>query len=677
MLSRGDYLEGVLLLVGLLGAALAAGVVLAQRTHRGAGPLAATVVAGVVASAVVVAAHQLPLMAGLLSRGAPVVVALALAAALIALVPHGRAPADPESPPSSRASWLVALAVAGLTTAGVLAFTIARSAELVTGEDALIYHLPQVARWMETGSLWQRDVFTPGVSGWSYPGTGNLLQLALVAPFRSTVFVGLMSLPFLALLGAATVGAAGVLGAPRAAAVLAAAAVVALPAVTAPALETAQVDAPMLAWFAAGGYLLLRHARGGTGADLGVGAIALGLALGTKWYGLAYVPLLVAIWGLARWRGGEPLKAVARDVAAVAGLVAGAGGVWLLRNWVEAGNPIHPSELQIAGLEIFGAPPDPVREAGGFAITHYATDADVWRDHLIPAFVRTLGLAAYALPLGALAALLLALRRPAARAIVATLVLAGLLALAYATLPFSAFGPEGRPILAFANTRYGVPALLVAVVAIAAVCGRQGRWRPLLEAALAIAALDGLRRGIEAGAAAWFAGVLAVAAAGAVAFALRRRALPGVPAAATIALLVAALVAGGEAWRMRLADRTYAELDPGVGVALRLLGERGRAGLAGPGRPDPFPVVLPLFGPRLEHEVEYVGRFVDDTLQRHRTRQAFLAALARGDYEVLWIGFGRRDAAQERRPPELDWARAAGWREVADSYQSVVLAPPR
>ena len=82
-------------------------------------------------------------------------------------------------------------------------------------------------------------------------------------------------------------------------------------------------------------------------------------------------------------RGWRP---VARDAAIVAGLIALAGGFWLLRNLVESGNPFFPVKVELLGVTVFDAPRDTFREAIGYPLTHYLTDWSIWREWIVPEY---------------------------------------------------------------------------------------------------------------------------------------------------------------------------------------------------------------------------------------------------------------------------------------------------
>ena len=92
--------------------------------------------------------------------------------------------------------------------------------------------------------------------------------------------------------------------------------------------------------------------------------------------------VVLAVWALERRRD------VVRPALVLGGFLLAGAGIWFARNWVRTGNPLFPQGLP----PLFDAPPDPLRELGGFTIAHYLFDADVWRDYLWPAMRIAFGL---------------------------------------------------------------------------------------------------------------------------------------------------------------------------------------------------------------------------------------------------------------------------------------------
>lgn len=115
------------------------------------------------------------------------------------------------------------------------------------------------------------------------------------------------------------------------------------------------------AFMAAFTQLLRMWARGSSGAwDVVLAGLALGLLMGSKATGIPAAALLLVAWlVLIVATGRGRLISSAGPVAAwpvAALLAAGAGGIWMIRNWMLFGSPIAPNGLTILGVEVFRGP---------------------------------------------------------------------------------------------------------------------------------------------------------------------------------------------------------------------------------------------------------------------------------------------------------------------------------
>ncbi len=613
-MTLGAFLSGALMLAVTLGTAAYAARVLARSWPAWS----------VLFSAVLILEHLVPLTLGILSRGTVLITtALVLAAALrvrgrrgLALPSHRFRPA-----------WLVPVVPA----AGVVAFLGAHAGEPSFSVDTLSFQLPQVARWIQTGSLWQLDQFFPDYSNATYPSHGNVLLLATTLPFDSTFLARLVAVPFAAGACALVYAGARELGAPHAAALLGAAVLAAAPVLARTALVGANTDPQFLFFLLAAVVILLRDRP----EERWVAAVAVGLALGTKWYALTVLPPLALIWLVAR-------RPALRLVVRMAVIALAVGGIWMLRNWVLAGNPLFPQPF--LGLN---APRDIYRETAGSSLFDYATDPTIWRVVLWPQF-RDL-LAAPGILLAVVP--LLALRRRGPRRAVAVMALAALAA--YALTPYSALGPPGNPVAAASSMRYALPGLALAamtlatapravlIVAGAAVIqGVSATYEPILPlsdvvlAALALTATLAL-------------------------FTRRPR--------TTAALAAAAALIGANAIRT---PSPYGTGEPAIAWLEANASADRTIALAGDWSVPGIAPTLPAFGPRLGNEVFYAGPFVDHMLRHERDPARFVARLQ--DADVLVVGRGFVPTATPA--PEEAWAQAAGFRVVAASDRLAVLS---
>ena len=684
MLTTGQYLVGALFFLATTGAVVAGAVLVTRRRLAHLTGSARVLALALVATTALLAVHLVPAALFVLSRETVLVAAvlwLAAAARVRPVVADAESRPEPLAP-ADRASSVAAGAAAGGFALYALALACTYLTEPSTAVDTVNFHLPGVARWIETGTIWQIDQFLPELSQGNYPNNGDVVLLAALLPWENDFLAQRAMYPFLALTVLAVYGIARELAASRAMAAAFAAVFGAIPIVLVPALVSALVDTVMLATFGAGVLFLLRHARTRATSDLVLAGLGLGIAFGTKWYGVTAAAVVLVTWAAASLLARRGARTVLRQGAALAGLIGLTGGIWLLRNLILSGNPVFPVEVAPLGITIFDAPHDRIRELAGFTIAGYLDDPSVWREYLIPSFRKYVAApgAFVLLYAGLAAAVLVAGRKrlPRVAAVGAALVCAAANLVVYSLTPYSALGPEDAPVLAGVNARYGMPALLIAAAAsAAAVAAVQARW--VRVAVLAIAALA-IVQGIGVDEVApstggWVAGLALVALALAAAWAHRREAVPRVPrgaVAAMAALAIAIAVAAGNEMQERFNDGRYAGEDAALDRLLAEAPGDRRIALAGLWTDDGISPVYPSFGPRLENEVEYLGRFVDEEFGRYPDRDAFVSALERDGFDYLVVGRGRppKPVVREER-----WARSAGWTPVTRSARLALYEP--
>jgi hypothetical protein len=585
-------------------------------------------------------------------------------------------------PPSGHASWALAAPAAAFAAVTALADLGRWAGDELVGVDPLTFHLPGVGRWIQLHSMWQIDQFVPLLAHGYYPNNGDVVLLSAVLPWHNDFLVRLPITFFLVTTAVAVFAVARELRAPHATSVLAAAAIVSLPVVGLATIPRALPDTLLWTTFACGILFLLRHARTRRRSDLVLAGVALGIAAGTKWYGVSSVAVVCVIWIAARLiaarraTGRADMPRALGDGALLGGLALLGTLAWLVRNLALSGNPFFPLHIAPFGITIFDAPPDIIRDQAGFSIADYAGDLGVL-GQLAGEVVEGIGVAPIVSALGIAVAAFLA--RPRGRAADSrVLVLAGgavALALLYTVTPATALGLRGDPSLANSNTRYAIPALLLAVPVVAWAAGRLPRAAALaFQAALAGGALFGAYRGYEVRGLRDItlaaAGLVALAAATWLLWRLRDRRI--VLAAAAIA---AALVGLAAANRMqdRINDGRYRNIDPGVDAMLAATPHGGRVALAADWTVAGLSPIWPAFGTRIENHVEFMGRFVKGFLTPWGNEASFQAALRRGRYDVLVVG---RGFYPPQATPEQRWAIDAGWRTVALSPRLRVLVPP-
>ncbi len=683
-MSAGDYLAGLAFFAGTAGSVLVAAAILVERRLGHLDAVGKVLAGAIVGTAGIAGVHLLPGLVGILSRTSALVLALVVLTAATRL-PRAQAPpprraAEPP-PPSGRLSWAIA------TVAGTVALVAGLAAAwhgigIPSMEvDTLTFHLPNIANWIQTGSVWRIDSFAPLQPTGHYPQTGDLVTLSTILPWRNDAFVRAIGLPFAAVAGLSVYASAVEVRAPRATGALLGALFVAIPAFAFETYEGAKTDPVMLACFGTGLYFLFRNMRTGLRSDLVLAGLGLGLALGTKWYALTSLAAVLVSWSLVWLLARRPRGELLRSGAVLVGVVALAGGIWMLRNWALSGNPVWPIRVAPLGIELFGAPTDFQRRCAGFAISAYFGSPGIWRHYFWPAYRDMLGLPGLVCVLGWAGAVILLgrawLRDRAAAASnhavpLLLTICAGLLAVAYTVTPYTAFGLKGMPSSTASNVRWLMPAMVAVTVLTAWVVGRlPARRRPLAEAAVLIALLQGIRRGFVDPPVAVLGAVAALALAGLAAWLVwRRRSVP-LLAGIGMAAAVAVAVVGYNRQRVFNSDR-YSNGDAAVAWISRHAPSGHKVGLAGLWDLPGIVPAFPAFGPRLRNDVSYAGPLVESQMRQYHTRSRFLAAVKRNGYDLLVIGKAADlDPAICRLPDavsdELAWARQAGYRKLAES----------
>jgi len=684
-----DFLTGTILYALLLLAVLAATALIVRRRLAHLDRLERALAVIVIATALLLVVHLVALVLGILNR-ATVLAAAVLAVALATRVrPTNPQPEEDRGPPlrpSRRLDWVLAALASAFVAVAALADLGRWAGDEIVGVDPLTFHLPNVARWIQTGSVWQIDQFLPLLAHGNYPNNGDVLILTTVLPWHNDFLVRAPIFFYLVITAVAVAAVARELRAPPAATVLAGAAIVSIPIVGLASISRALPDTLLWATYACGLLFLLRHARSGRRADLVLAGTALAIAFGTKWYGISSVGVLVMIWTAARMLnarrrgdgvphgGSEAPRRAGRALrdGLLVGIIALLGdAVWLARNLVESANPVFPVKIAPFGVTIFDAPRDVIVEQVGFSILDYLGDPPVL-GQLAGEVFDGLGLLAITCLAGLAAA---TIARP--RGLDRRVLLLGAVALAlvpvYAWLPGTALGTPGDPFLASVNTRYAVPILMLLVAVVAWAIGRLPRAVAVaFEVALAAGVLAGAASGYDVGVRELALAAVALAllaAAGWALWRLRRR-----PAVLVAAMTLAAVVmlAGMHRVEQRINDGRYRGVDPAIDAVLTIAPGGRRIGLASDWSVAGLSPIWPSFGTRIENHVEYVGYF-DGFLRRHETEPRFREALRRGRYDLLVVGrgfFPPQDTREQR------WAIDAGWRTVALSARLRVLAPP-
>ena len=173
----------------------------------------------------------------------------------------GPAPADGARIRRKTGSGALAALGVGVLVLVVVAFLVAAARTAIEGNDYLTFTMPNLGRWIQSGSLWMSNQFTPLIQTSTYPNNGDLILLTGLLPWHDDALVRLVNVPLYALLGTGVYALAREIGARRTASVLLAALVLSIQDVSLPALQDVKPDTFMLATLAIGILFLVRHHR--------------------------------------------------------------------------------------------------------------------------------------------------------------------------------------------------------------------------------------------------------------------------------------------------------------------------------------------------------------------------------------------------------------------------------
>jgi hypothetical protein len=241
-------------------------------------------------------------------------------------------PRPPPFAPAARNGWRAAadpvVAIPLLVSATALVYTLVVSVTTAPNDgDPLAYELTRAAFWrQEHGIVSLRTAYVP-LDFWPpVAETGNLAVMTLSGADRFTGLIQWLAVPALAL---ATYGVGRRVGLGRRAALWGAALVPTFPVVVAQSWS-AFTDLVFASFAVASVYFGI----GALGIELVPMALAVGLAVGTKFLGPIFAPLFALIVGLAQPARRWPYAAAAAlSGAAVASL-------WYLRTQLETGHPV-------------------------------------------------------------------------------------------------------------------------------------------------------------------------------------------------------------------------------------------------------------------------------------------------------------------------------------------------
>ena len=248
---------------------------------------------------------------------------------------------------------------------GVIVLVGARAIEALmfppTGYDALWYHLPSIAAWLQSGRI-STVAYSPIIG--RYPANTELLWAFPAALLQTGRFLAVSGVVALAVLGLGVRALARSTGLSASNAVSAGAVAVLTPVALAQSVANL-VDLVVAAWVVAAAAFVHEAAKAAARHDrrhvywfacwCGV---AVGLAVGSKYSSLSFalVALVSVVWVVYRSSvTGSTWRAVALFLLPVFVL----GSAWYVHNVVADANPLSPFHTEIAGFTVFNGPAQP------------------------------------------------------------------------------------------------------------------------------------------------------------------------------------------------------------------------------------------------------------------------------------------------------------------------------
>lgn len=450
---------------------------------RGAGALAVRitprVLGGVSLAAGLIVAESLLL--GLVGLGTSAV-ALTVAAVLTWLVSAWRvAPVAPSLRDQLVDVWAGAGMAAQAAAGSCVAFVVGLSAYQLwnptVGGDGLRYHAAQPVIWLSDGHVGSFHQTLADFPTQAYPKTVEVLVTWFYAIARTPVAAIPLTIGLSVLAGVSVFAGLRRVGVASWVAALAAAAGLLLP-VNIQETTGVYSDVPALAWLACAVALCVTSAED-PGA-VGLGAVAAGLAIGTK---PSTGPLALIALGAAVWVNRDWVRTNLVRLVPTATLALGLGAIWYVANWVKYGAPLWPFSTFPAGP----TPPLVWQEAGGAKFIN--DPVGVVRFLGLQPFLKVFGgglVLLAAVPLTAVAALLPAARKVRRELLVGVAVIV-VSALLWADSEFTGVAGGAVPVVV-TGLRYLTPAPLAAA-ALLGLASRARGWLRLGAVGLLVVAL--------------------------------------------------------------------------------------------------------------------------------------------------------------------------------------------
>ncbi len=276
-----------------------------------------------------------------------------LGAGLAGRVLLGDGPDAPKDPAAEApAGWSATIALGLILSVAFLFGVPSIFSAVKVVSDGPIYHLYFAARWWKAGGLILVAAPFGENAATYFPANGDLWFTWLMTIWGGDALAKIGQAPFLVVAGAAAYATARLLGGGRTSSIVATCWFLSSTPLLLFSFEP-NVDTIFIAGYLLAVYFFLRYAIADGGPNaLAIGALAAGIAIGTKPTAIVFVPplLLLVIAGLLASKGNRRDRIV--SAATVAILPVSTGGFWFLRDFWLTGNPLYPLDLRIMGQTI-------------------------------------------------------------------------------------------------------------------------------------------------------------------------------------------------------------------------------------------------------------------------------------------------------------------------------------
>lgn len=220
--------------------------------------------------------------------------------------------------------------------------------------DSLAYHLPFMAEWLQTASI--KSVYYSAFASpiGYYPSNHELLDLWLALPFKNDFLINLINFPIIIILIISLWEIFKTLKIDKTIRIFSIASLVYIP------IFLRQIGLPLVDIFfcttfsIAIYYLIKNYQEKENTSNLIIFGLAIGLFIGTKYLGIVYSAIPLIIFFLINILEKKLIKKLL--ITSVCILLT--GSFFYIRNFIDSGNPLFPTEIILFGKQIFQGYPN-------------------------------------------------------------------------------------------------------------------------------------------------------------------------------------------------------------------------------------------------------------------------------------------------------------------------------